>query len=452
MNGDPVTDAVEVVLPDATAEPLRPALPPHVRGRVVALLAEVLPAVPGLSPALRKVAGFTPGRRVKLGTAALVEALADPDFLHRAGVQASAAHPERVAELDAGPEPAGEWTAAQPLDAAALAWLLPHPAVETWVAHTRPGEEVPDSGQLQALRVEVAELQRQLREANREVRAEQRTKLEAARAENTDLRRKLGEARAALRSERGDTEESVRIAEEARATAERAKEMTEADLRRARTRIEELERKVASSRSENRAEREDSSVRARLLLDTLMDAASGLRRELALPPLTHRPADRVAAAIDEAVGDTGPASGPLITTAARLEQQLVAPGVHLILDGYNVTRSVWESTSLETQRTRLLALLPAVAARTRAEVTVVFDAAGVSARPSVAAPRGVRVLFSPPEVIADDVIRDLVAAEPTGRPVLVVTADAAVLRDVRADGALTASPSAMLHLLARDLR
>ena len=124
----------------------------------------------------------------------------------------------------------------------------------------------------------------------------------------------------------------------------------------------------------------------------------------------------------------------------------------MILDGYNVTRSVWESTSLETQRGRLLALVPALAARTNAEVTVVFDAAAVAARPVVAAPRGVRVLFSPPGVIADDVIRDLVAAEPTGRPVLVVTADAAVLRDVRADGALAVSPSAMLHLLARDRR
>jgi rRNA-processing protein FCF1 len=42
----------------------------------------------------------------------------------------------------------------------------------------------------------------------------------------------------------------------------------------------------------------------------------------------------------------------------------------------------------------------------------------------------VRVLFSPRDVLADDVIRDLVAAEPPGRPVAVVTSDQEVVRDV----------------------
>ena len=39
------------------------------------------------------------------------------------------------------------------------------------------------------------------------------------------------------------------------------------------------------------------------------------------------------------------------------------------------------------------------------------------------APRGVRVLFSAPGEIADDVIRRLVAAEPEGRPLMVVSSD-----------------------------
>ena len=66
---------------------------------------------------------------------------------------------------------------------------------------------------------------------------------------------------------------------------------------------------------------------------------------------------------------------------------------------------------------------------------MVFDAAETDHRPPVTAPRGVRVLFSPRGVIADDVIRDLVAAEPAGRVVVVVTADQAVARDVIRDGA-----------------
>ena len=41
-----------------------------------------------------------------------------------------------------------------------------------------------------------------------------------------------------------------------------------------------------------------------------------------------------------------------------------------------------------------------------------------------------RVLFSPLGVIADDVIRELVAAEPQGRPLVVVSSDQEVARDV----------------------
>ena len=66
--------------------------------------------------------------------------------------------------------------------------------------------------------------------------------------------------------------------------------------------------------------------------------------------------------------------------------------------------------TLADQRMRLIRSLGAIAARTSAEVTVVFDGAAVTAPP--AAIRGVRVLFSPPGVIADQIVKDLAAAEP----------------------------------------
>ena len=43
---------------------------------------------------------------------------------------------------------------------------------------------------------------------------------------------------------------------------------------------------------------------------------------------------------------------------------------------------------------------------------MVFDAAETQDRPVVNKPRGVRVLFTHPGVIADDLIRELVGAEP----------------------------------------
>jgi predicted RNA-binding protein with PIN domain len=53
------------------------------------------------------------------------------------------------------------------------------------------------------------------------------------------------------------------------------------------------------------------------------------------------------------------------------------------------------------------------------------------------------VLFSAAGEIADDLIRRLVAAEPPGRPILVVTSDQQVVTDTGRDGAWSV-PSAVL--------
>jgi predicted RNA-binding protein with PIN domain len=61
----------------------------------------------------------------------------------------------------------------------------------------------------------------------------------------------------------------------------------------------------------------------------------------------------------------------------------------------------------------------------------------------------VRVLFSEPGVLADDVIRSIVAAEPHGRPVAVVTADRAVVTSIRAHGAYAVPSAVLVTRLAR---
>ena len=133
----------------------------------------------------------------------------------------------------------------------------------------------------------------------------------------------------------------------------------------------------------------------------------------------------------------------------EIHELLGLPRAHLMVDGYNVTKTAWPDLSLERQRDRLLAGVAPLAARTGAEVTVVFDAADSPDRPVVNRPRGVRVLFSPRGVIADDVIRELVAAEPRGRPLVVVSSDQAVARDVRRDGAHVVAAVALSRLLSR---
>ncbi len=83
-------------------------LPEPVRSRVVAIAAEALPDVPRLPAAVRRVAGFAPARRARLGGSAIAEALADDEFRARVGTQVAA----RPAPADA--DPASE---------AALRWL-----------------------------------------------------------------------------------------------------------------------------------------------------------------------------------------------------------------------------------------------------------------------------------------------------------------------------------------
>ena len=67
--------------------------------------------------------------------------------------------------------------------------------------------------------------------------------------------------------------------------------------------------------------------------------------------------------------------------------------------------------------------------------------------PSASA-RRVRVRFSAAGVTADDLIRELVLAEPPGRPLVVVTNDAEILRDVRLSGAWSAGSQALLRMVA----
>ena len=82
------------------------------------------------------------------------------------------------------------------------------------------------------------------------------------------------------------------------------------------------------------------------------------------------------------------------------------------------------------------------------EITVVFDGAGVTTAPTRGS-RGVRVLFSDAGVLADDVIRELVAMEPEGRPLVVATSDRAVVVSVRRRGAHAVTSAVLLGRLAR---
>ncbi|HEX5089722.1 MAG TPA: NYN domain-containing protein [Nocardioides sp.] len=399
-------------------------LPEAVRARLVSLVAASLGDVTPLPAALKQVAGFAPARRARLGaTAIMTELERDEELRGRVGVQA-----RTRANGDA-------------LDVAALAWLE---RPEGWEDAVRRAAEPTPRKSVDA---QHEQRERKLREraeaaeqALRDQRRSHKEALEALKAEVSTLRRTLGETRTKERAARAEAEAARERAEESVARLER-------ELRQLRTQVAKLEEQAGEQRRQARSDRDDVTVRARLLLEALNDAAVGLRRELGLPTVTGNPGDRVEAelAAEAAEGTREPTStGSMAPSSpALLEQYLALPKARLIVDGYNVTKSTWPTHSLETQRSRLLALMSALVARTGAETTVVFDAAATDSRPVVASPRGVKVLFSPSGVIADDVIRQLVAAEPAGRVVVVVTEDREIVADVRRAGARVVSPAAL---------
>ncbi len=393
-------------------------LPEAVRARLVSLVAASLADVSPLPAALKQVAGFAPARRARLGAAAIMSELErDDELRQRVAVQVRV----RATE-DAG-------------DVAAVAWLE---RSEGWQDAVR---RVPDRSaqqnnggqQEQRLRERAEEADRTLRE----VRRSHKAALDALKAEVSTLRRTLGETRTKERAAREE-------AEAARGSAEETAARLDRELRQLRAQVAKLEEQAGDLRRQTRTDRDEVTVRARLLLETINDAAVGLRRELGLPNVSGNPGDRVEAPLaDEGTREPTSTGSMAPSSPALLEQYLVLPRSRLIIDGYNVTKTTWPTLSLEAQRVRLLALLSALVARTSAETTVVFDAAASETRPVVASPRGVKVLFSPVGVIADDVIRELVAAEPAGRVVVVVTEDRELADDVRRDGARVVAPGAL---------
>jgi predicted RNA-binding protein with PIN domain len=215
-----------------------------------------------------------------------------------------------------------------------------------------------------------------------------------------------------------------------------------------------VEAALETARRSARDARGAADVRLRLLLDTVVEAAHGLRQELALPPATTRPADAVA---DELAALAPSGSSPQAPPAralddadpARLDALLALPRVHLVVDGYNVTKTGYGTLPLVDQRARLVGALATLAGRTRAEVTCVFDGAALDGPVLSAPPRGVRVIFSPSGLSADEVIRRLVAEEPPGRPVVVVSSDRQVADGVRRRGAHAVRSELLLRRLDR---
>ncbi|MFC9316433.1 NYN domain-containing protein [Streptomyces nigra] len=437
---------------DGTAEVLDRPLPDGVRRRVVQIVSDGFGGLTvGELPAqLRQYARFAPNRRAKFAGNAMAAALeTDPLFRQRIGEKLREAQPELTGALDSGSAPA----AADPLDVAAAAYVL-RPA--GWVKLvTAAGEEAQRAdaerageesrAELERLREELAQARERTRHETERLRAE----LDASRKEAESLHRKLRSALSDVKRGEAALRKAHAEIEAVRAEGTTQVSAAESETRRLKARLVEAEAALEATRRAAREGRSVEDMRVRLLLDTLLDATQGLRRELALPPVSVRPAETVDAVEPGRMTPKDIAARALSEhDPAILDQLLALPQAHLVVDGYNVTKTGYPQMPLEKQRLRLLGQLSQLAAQTGAEVTCVFDGAELAAPVLLAPPRGVRVLFSKPGVTADELIRQLVRAEPPGRPVIVASTDREVADGVARAGARPVASAVLLKRLS----
>ncbi len=430
---------------DTAQPPPPPGLPDDVRLRVLGLASAALPtlAEDDLPRTLRPFARFTASRRARAAAPALAAALED-DRAFRERVAETLRDDPLAGAVAAGAVP----PAADPVHAAALAYLLRPPgwgdllAGAATAAQDRARRRSDEAAGAQVVRLadQLEAARAQLREDARRSRAE----LAQAGQQVDALRRQLrGQAQAVRQAQQAAAAAAAEVAGERERSAATQSDL-QAQLRRGQQRLAEAEAAAEAVRRTGRDGRTAGDARLWLLLDTVVNAAQGLRRELALTPPAERPADFVEASAGAPIEI--PAGG--VDDAGQLDRLLALPRVHLVVDGYNVTKTGYGELALEAQRARLVSVVAGLAAQTNAEVTVVFD--GAERLPvAPAAPRGVRVLFSAIGETADELICRLVRAEPRGRPVVVVSTDREVADGVRRAGAYPVRSTVLLTRLGR---
>ncbi|MEU8120274.1 NYN domain-containing protein [Spirillospora sp. NPDC049024] len=436
------------------AEKLARPLPEAVRQGVVEVAADLIGTLPAdeVPPPLRRFARFERRKRAKLAGQHIAAALEkDEEFRRRVAVPLREAQADLAEVVEGGDVP----PAADPVRVAVLAYLLRpagwtalvESAREELARSATASEEEEAERRIAALKAELAAT----RDARGAELAKLRAELRETKAEVAELRRKLHDARTRYRAAE---ERALAVAADADRELAAARESTAAadkELRRLRARAARAEEAAEAAKRAAREGRNVDDVRLRMLLDALVDAAQGVRRELALPSTIGRPADAVGGLEPDRLAHRAlPGRALSDSDPQLLDRLLTLPQVHLVVDGYNVTKTGYGELPLADQRSRLLSGLGGLAAQTRAEVTCVFDGAELEAPVAIAARRGVRVLFSRPGQTADELIGELVRAEPPGRSVVVVSSDREVADAARRASARPCPSSLLLRRLGRS--
>src|SRR4051794_30718629 len=187
-------------------------LPEAVRSRIVAIASDCLGTLPAeeVPGPLRAVARFTPKRRARASTPIATHLSTDEKFRAVVGAHARLHQPDLVAALDAGEAPA----AADPVEVAAIAWLLRSQGWETLVEHAVAAEADASAAAASAAESESAA---RLREQLELTRATGRAEVTRMRTELTAVRSELDRVRAELRREQDRAARAHEAAQDAAA-------------------------------------------------------------------------------------------------------------------------------------------------------------------------------------------------------------------------------------------
>jgi predicted RNA-binding protein with PIN domain len=380
---------------------------------------------------VRRALGFNPAFRAAVDERVLQEEEALTRLI-RAGrhgeALASGESPEAVARVGIALGPEGEAAVQAAVDAA---------------AKTRAQAEA--AAARSALAGAESELEQARARAEGEAAAA-RAAREAVRNVRQELRRAEREIHSLSQRCRGLEQEVAR----AEAAVQAARSQAADEQRRLSGRITELQGLLSEVQRQHRALRRSSTQ-----IDPMVaEAVGALERDVAA---LRRATGLVTEGPRAPAGAPAPPERrePLPVPAGRgaddpetLASWLAAPGVLVLVDGYNVSKHErgFPDRTLEDQRTLLLDLCRRVARRWSAELTVVFDGANVAPVPTRVPLGLVSVVFTDAGRTADDEIVARVNAAPPAHPVVVVSSDNELRERSAALGASVTRATALLGL------
>lgn len=321
-------------------------------------------------------------------------------------------------------------------------------ALSTRVADERAAREDAAAETAASRSVRAAEdARRRLQEDVREVRGER----DALRVEAAQAIRRAEVAEA----ERDDASRAV---EELRSQVAELAEELASERRRGAERIERLRRRLTEAQARARID----EARARRIADGLVTMGRDLTEALQAP--ASGPDGRADPDQADDVGpgrSADPTAAPPVAVPGRpcrmppglandsplgVGALLRAPGLLLLVDGYNVSKDARGPTGvdIEQQRRWLVRLCEMVATRFGCRVVAVFDGQDRHAGPGPSS-RSVTTVFSSEGETADDRIVAIVDERDRDRPVLVVTSDRDLVARVEELGADVAASGVFLE-------